>query len=84
LPECRVGHVEGLVEASDQAQQGDLLVERGEAAQFAELVEPAAGGLEIDLFTQGDGVVANDDGQGVVLKTRAAGRAAGGSGSPSG
>ena len=82
LAERRVRDVPGLVETAGEPQQGDLLVERGQAAQLAEFVEALAGGTEIDFFTQGDGVVANDDGQGVFLKRGRPGRAAGENGSP--
>ncbi|WP_241982396.1 hypothetical protein [Cryobacterium sp. HLT2-28] len=81
LAERRIGDVPGLVEAAGQPQQGDLLVEGRQAAQFAEFVETEAGSAEIDFFTQGDGVVANDDGQGVFLKRGRPGRAAGENGS---
>jgi len=81
LAQRGVGGVPGLVEAAGQSEQGDLLVEGGETAKLAEFVEAESGGTEIDFFTQGDGVVANDDGQGVVLKRGRPGRAAGENGS---
>jgi len=81
LAQRRVGDVPGLVEAAGQPEQGDLLVEGGETAQLAEFVEAESSGTEIDFFTQGDGVVANDDGQGVFLKRGRPGYAAGENGS---
>jgi len=63
----RVGHLPRLVEAADEPEQGDLFVERRQAAQFTELVKAGSGGEEVNFFAQGDCVVADDNAQGVVL-----------------
>jgi hypothetical protein len=47
----------------DQPQQRHLLVQCGQAAQFAEFLETDAGGMEVNFFAQGDCVVADDDAQ---------------------
>ncbi|WP_241979627.1 hypothetical protein [Cryobacterium suzukii] len=70
--EARLAHrlvrdLPGFVEPTDQAQQGDLLIEGGQAAQVTEFDEPFAGGQQVDFFAQGDGVVTNDETQGVFL-----------------
>ncbi|MDJ0337813.1 hypothetical protein [Cryobacterium sp. PH31-O1] len=67
LAQRLVRDLPGLVEPTDQAQQGDLLVERGQAAQVAEFFKAFAGGQQVDFFAQGDGVVTDDETQGVFL-----------------
>ncbi|WP_241982281.1 hypothetical protein [Cryobacterium ruanii] len=67
LAQRLVRDLPGLIEAADQPQQGDLLVERGQAAQVAELNESLAGGQQVDFFAQSDGVVTDDETQGVFL-----------------
>lgn len=57
----------GFVESTDQAQQGDLLIEGGEAAQVAELGESLASGQKVDFLAQSDGIVTDDETQGVFL-----------------
>src|SRR5690606_32513098 len=56
-----VRHVPRLIEPADQAQQGDLLVERLSVALPADLVEAIACRLEVDLLAKGDWVIAHDD-----------------------
>jgi hypothetical protein len=68
-----VGDLERLVQAVEQAQQRDLLVQGREAAQLSEVVEAIRGGGEVDFFPEGDGVVASDDGQDGVLDRAAEG-----------
>jgi hypothetical protein len=67
LTQRLVRDLPGFVEPTDQAQQGDLFIECGQAAQIAELDEPLAGGQQVDFFAQGDGVVTDDETQGVFL-----------------
>ena len=62
-----VGHFPGFIEPADEAQQGDLFVQRGQAAQGAEFFKPLTGGLKVYFFAQGDGVVTDDETQGVFL-----------------
>ncbi|WP_241979859.1 hypothetical protein [Cryobacterium glaciale] len=67
LAQCLIRDFPGLIKPADQAQQGDLLVERGQAAQVAELGETLAGGQQVNFFAQGDGIVTDDETQGVFL-----------------
>jgi hypothetical protein len=62
-----VGDLPGLIEPADQAQQGDLFVQRGEAAQGPDLFEPLTGCPKVDFLAQSDGVIADDETQGVFL-----------------
>src|SRR5690606_1216056 len=61
LPQGVVRHVPRLIEPTDQAQQGDLLIERLSVALPADLVEAIACRLEVDLLAKGDWVIAHDD-----------------------
>ncbi|MBG6213183.1 MAG: hypothetical protein LH475_03000 [Cryobacterium sp.] len=67
LTQRLVRDLPGLLESTDQAQQGDLLVQCGQAAQATELSEPLASGQKVYFFAQGDGVVTDDETQGVFL-----------------
>ena len=67
LAQGLVSDLPGFIEPTDQAQQGDLLIECGQAAQVAEFSEPLAGGEKVDFFAQRDGVVTDDETQGVFL-----------------
>ncbi|WP_240607205.1 hypothetical protein [Cryobacterium aureum] len=57
----------GFIEPADQAQQGDLLIQGGQTAQVAEFDESLAGGQQVDFLAQGDGIVTDDETQGVFL-----------------
>lgn len=67
LAHCLIGDLQRLVETADESEKRNLLIEGGQAAQRAEFVQTLSGGAEVDFFTQGDCVVANDDAQRVVL-----------------
>jgi hypothetical protein len=67
LAQRLVRNFPGFVEPTDQTQQGDLLVEGGQTPQVAELDEPLAGGQQVNFFAQSDGVVTDDETQGVFL-----------------
>ena len=60
---CLVRDQRRFVESIDQAQQGDLLFQRRQAAQLAEFVEPREGGLGVSLLAQRRCVVTDDDAQ---------------------
>ncbi|WP_241992631.1 hypothetical protein [Cryobacterium lactosi] len=78
LAQRLIGDLEGFVQAVEQAQQRDLLIQRREAAELAEVVETFCGGGKVDFFPEGDGVVASDDGQDDVLDRAAEGCRGGG------
>lgn len=67
LPQRLIRDLPGLIEPPDQPQQGDLFVEGGQAAQIAEFDESLASGQQVDFFAQGDGIVTDDEAQGVFL-----------------
>jgi len=64
LPDGLVRDLVRLVQPAQQPQQHGLLVERAQAAQAAELLEPLAGSAQIDAFAQGGRIVSEDDAQG--------------------
>ncbi|WP_233197171.1 hypothetical protein [Cryobacterium sp. N21] len=66
-PQRLIRDLPGLIEPPDQPQQGDLFVEGGQAAQIAEFDESLASGQQVDFFAQGDGIVTDDEAQGVFL-----------------